>query len=328
MPVAITARMLTQLSRFLVVALFAINVSFANADEKTCVYISSYHQGFDWSDRVEAGLRASLAGHCRIVQFDMDTKRHKKPEDIISAATKALELIEREQPDVVVTSDDNAARYLIVPHLLGTELPVVFCGINWTVEEYSFPAENVTGIVEIAPLIPLIEAATQSVPDAKRVAYFSDQTRTESKNFERYSRAATSAGLEIDQLQVTTLNDWLDAFDKAQQYDFAIMGGIAAINDWDPLVALSHVRKNTSGLVVTTHEWQMPFSALGVTMIPEEQGEWAGTTAVAILNGTSVATIPIVTNRKWDTWVNRPLLEASGARVASTFLRSAKQFEE
>ena len=328
MPVAFTARLLSHLSGIVIAATLIGNVSFANDKDKTCVYISSYHQGFDWSDRVEAGLRASLAGHCRLVQFDMDTKRHKRPEEIIAAATKALELIQREQPDVVVTSDDNAARYLIVPHLLGSELPVVFCGINWTVEEYGFPAENVTGIVEIAPLVPLIEAATQAVPDAKRIVYFSDQTMTESKNFERYSRAATNSELEIDQLQVTTLDAWLDAFDKAQLYDFAIMGGVAGINDWNPLIAVNHVRKNTSGLVVTTHEWQMPFSALGVTMIPEEQGEWAGTTAVAILNGTSVGTIPIVTNRKWDTWVNIDLLEASGARVAATFLRSAKKFEE
>ena len=317
---------LLQLSIALATACLVTGHALAQDNAKTCVYISSYHEGFEWSDRVEAGLRTSLAGHCRLVQFDMDTKRKTRPEDIATATAAALELIQREDPDIVVTSDDNAARHLIVPHLLGTELPVVFSGINWTVEEYGFPAKNVTGIVEIAPLVPLIDAAIESVDNAGHAAYLSAKTLTESKNFERYTRAAKDAGIEIDQLQAVTFREWLDAFDDAQSYDFVIMGGVAGINDWDEPAAVKYVNEHTSALVVTTHDWLMPYASLGYTMIPEEQGEWAGRTAAEILNGTSPGTIPIVTNRKWDTWVNESLITASGAHVSNAILRSAKQY--
>ena len=313
------------LMAYLLLSFFVSNPGLADEDQHTCVYISSYHRGFEWSDRVEAGLRAHLSGHCRIVQFDMDTKRFKEPEDILAAASAALELIRKEQPDVVITSDDNAARYLIVPHLLDTELPVVFSGINWTVEEYGFPAKNVTGIVEVAPLAPLISAASEVVPDARRVVYVSDKTLTESKNFERYSRAADEAGIKIDQLRASTFKQWLEAFVKSQSYDFVIIGGVAGINDWDDETAVKHVEENTRVLTVTTHEWLMPYASLGYTLIPEEHGEWAGRTAAAILSGTSPGSIPIVTNRKWDTWINDTLIQGSDTLVSDDILRSAKQ---
>ncbi|MDC0434272.1 hypothetical protein OAM69_01360 [bacterium] len=317
--------LVVQLSLYLAASIFGSGPSQADEYTKTCVYISSYHRGLEWSDRIEASLRAQLAGHCRFVQFDMDTKRHSEHDNILDAAASALKLIRKESPDVVITSDDNAARYLIVPHLLDTELPVVFLGINWTVEEYGFPAKNVTGIVEIAPLAPLISAAIELVPGAKRVVYIGDQTHTNSKNFKRYSMEAEDAGLEIDHLQATTFSEWLDLFDHSQRYDFIIMGGIAGITDWDSSAAIRHVEKNTRVLAVTTQEWSMPYASLGFTQIPEEHAEWAGRTAAAILCCTSPASIPIVTNRKWDTWVNNSLIQDSNAQVSDAILPSAKQ---
>ena len=297
----------------------------SSKQQPLCLYVSSYHRGFEWSDRVEAGLRSSLSNSCRIIQFDMDSKRQIDPAQIEAAAKEAYALIQIEKPDVVITSDDNAARYLIVPYLLDTDIPVVFSGINWTVEEYGFPAENVTGIVEVAPLSPLIAAAMQAVPGASRTAYFSARTLTESKNFDRYSHVTKETGLHIDQFQAASMDEWIDNFEKAQDYDFAILGGVAGINDWNKARAMEYVQANTRTLVVTTHDWLMPYASLGITMVPEEHGEWAAGAAKAVLRGTSAGSIPIVTNRKWDTWINPPLVEASGAVVSKTFMRSAKQ---
>src|ERR671924_200127 len=47
-----------------------------------CLFVSSYHHGYAWSDGVERGVRAVLEGHCELMQFDMDAKRHKDPQDI------------------------------------------------------------------------------------------------------------------------------------------------------------------------------------------------------------------------------------------------------
>src|SRR4030095_7532385 len=59
-----------------------------------CLFVSSYHQGYAWSDGVERGLRPVLQGHCELKQFDMDAKRHKEPEEITQKALEAKALIE------------------------------------------------------------------------------------------------------------------------------------------------------------------------------------------------------------------------------------------
>ncbi|MES9974447.1 MAG: hypothetical protein ABW094_09315, partial [Candidatus Thiodiazotropha sp.] len=133
------------------VLLFSASLS-GQAVANKCLFISSYHTGYAWSDGVESGLRETLGGKCELKQFDMDTKRHKDEVSKKEAARKARELIERWRPDVVITADDNAAKYVIKPFFKDHQVPFVFCGINWNVDEYGFPYSNTTGMVEVAPI--------------------------------------------------------------------------------------------------------------------------------------------------------------------------------
>ena len=295
------------------------------SDEPVCVYVSSNHKGNSWSDRVEKGLRDTLGSHCEIVQYNMDSKRRKSDMEKVAAAEAALALIDQLDPDIVLTSDDNAARYLIAPHLLDTDTPVVFSGVNWTVEGYGFPARNVTGIVEVTPLEPMISQAITSVPHARRAAYLSALTLSEQKNFDRIEHAAKEAGIELFAFHTETFEDWKVAFELAQSYDFVIIGSHSGIDNWDLDTATRLAEKKTRRLSVTNYDWMMPVTSLGYTTIPEEHGEWAATSAIAILTGTRPASIPIVTNRKWDTWINQTLLDASGAEVSETLTKRAKR---
>lgn len=294
-------------------------------DSPVCVYISSYHHGLEWSDRVEDGLRAGLAHQCRLVQYDMDTDRNPSDEFKVAAAAEALSIIQSESADIVLTSDDNAARYLIAPHLAGTRTPVVFTGIDWTVEEYGFPVENVTGMVEVSPLVPLIEQAVESVPGADRAAYLGAKTPDDTANFERYASAALNHGVELIALQSTDFELWKQDFDIAQEFDFVIIGDDSGIDSWDLSSAAAYARAQTRTLSLTNDPSMMPLSALGLTTRPEEQGEWAAESAVAILAGSAPSSIPIVTNREWDTWINQSLLEASGVTLPGHILDSARQ---
>ena len=61
----------------------------ASAADKKCLFVSSYHQGYEWSDGVERGLRAVLEGKCEYRQFDMDTKRRKSAEEKKQSALEA-----------------------------------------------------------------------------------------------------------------------------------------------------------------------------------------------------------------------------------------------
>ncbi|MFT4730181.1 MAG: ABC-type uncharacterized transport system substrate-binding protein, partial [Granulosicoccus sp.] len=77
----------------------------------------------------------------------------------------------------------------------------------------------------------------------------------------------------------------------------------------------------------TNHEWMMPYAAIGFTKVAEEHGEWAAASAIAILNGVRTIDIPLVTNRRWDTWSNDALLVKLGIDLNQSSLIGAKKFQ-
>ena len=107
-------------------SLLAISVlafSSGQAEAARCLFVSSYHQGYAWSDGVERGLRSVLDGNCEVRQFDMDTKRKKTKADKEKAALEAKRIIETWEPDVVIVADDNAAKYVVQPFYKDHETP-------------------------------------------------------------------------------------------------------------------------------------------------------------------------------------------------------------
>lgn len=297
----------------------------AVAEVKKCLFVSSYHQGYAWSDGVERGLRSVLEGKCEYRQFDMDTKRRKSDSEKKESALKAKAIIESWKPDIVITADDNAAKYLIKPFYKDHPLPFVFCGVNWTAKEYGFPYTNVTGMIEVAPIVPMLERAMEIVPNLQRAFYVGANTLTERKNLERFKEASGKLGFKLEWALVDSTAQWIEAYGRAQETDLAIIGSNAGIAGWDADKAQSGVFRLTRKLSVTNHEWMMPFSIVGVTKMPEEHGEWAGKAALAILGGVSPTAIPIVPNNRRDIWVNQRIIEAAHLSLPLSMMRKAKK---
>ena len=306
--------------------LFSLSVPLtASSDASKCLYVSSYHTGYAWSDGVEQGLRKVLTGHCEIRQIDMDTKRNKSVEFKQSAASKVKLEIETWQPDVVIVSDDNAAKYVIKQHYRDADVPFVFSGVNWTAKEYGFPYSNVTGIIEVAPLEAMLSNAIKYSGGAKKAIYLGADTLTEKKNLDRVAGASQKLGIELEGVLVSSASEWKTQYRAAQDVDFIVMGSYSGISDWNETemaaFAVEHARK----LIVTNHQWMMPFSTIGFTKIPQEHGEWAAQTAIEIMNGKSPREIPIVANRDWDLWLNIAHLESTQIKLPRKLLRKAKK---
>ena len=131
--------------------------------------------------------------------------------------------------------------------------------------------------------------------------------------------------ITLDHALVGTTEEWLAAYRKAQDYDFVIIGSKAGINDWDAARVRDGVMSATRRLSVTNSGWMMPYTMLGVTKVPEEQGEWAAKTALRILEGLSPKTIPIVANSRRDIWINRSILEVAAIELPEWLLRKGKR---
>jgi hypothetical protein len=121
------------------------------------LWVSSYHEGYEANDDIERGIRAALKDRAVQLQvLHMDTKRNDAEDFGRQAGLRALAMVKEFAPDVVIASDDNAQKYLVVPYLLHTGIPIVFCGVNWDASIYGYPTNNVTGMVEV-DLIELFE---------------------------------------------------------------------------------------------------------------------------------------------------------------------------
>lgn len=281
---------------------------------KKCLFVSSYHQGYPWADGVERGVKGGLEGHCEIRQFDMDTKRNKDKEYKERVALEAKKLIEDWKPDVVITADDNAAKFLIVPYFKEKELPFVFCGVNWSAKDYGFPVSNVTGMVEVAPVGEMMERALK-ISGGKKGFYLGADTLTEEKNRTRFQEAATDLGVDLKYGHAKTTEEWLELYAEAQKRDFVVLGSYSGIEDWNPERVKSKINKISERISLTNHTWMMPYAMYGMNKVPKEHGEWAAQAAVKILEGTKPSDIPIAKNKLWETWINQPLLAVTSVEL-------------
>jgi ABC-type uncharacterized transport system substrate-binding protein len=286
-----------------------------SADAAKCIFISSYHKGYAWSDGVERGLLKTLDKQCEITTFNMNTKQIKDEESIKKAALEAKQLIDQTQPDVVIASDDNASKYLIVPYYKDAAIPFVFCGVNWTVEKYGYPFSNVTGMIEVAAVEQMFDKAAAITGEIKHAFYLGADTLTEKKNLNRFQSAGVANGIEITGRLVATVEQWIEAYREAQQADLIIMGSKAGIDDWDEEAMLSAIKPISKTLSATNHSWMMPYTMFGMTKIPEEQGEWAAKLAIEIINGTKPSAIPIIPNRNFNIIANDALLDIAQIKL-------------
>ncbi len=296
----------------------------ANASN-TCLYIASYHQGYEWNDGIERGVDSVLDGKCKVDKYFMDTKRNKGDEFYKKSALAARAYIEKTKPDIVIVSDDNASKYLVMPFYKDAALPFVFCGINWTVEPYGYPYKNATGMIEVAPIRPLlkeIKAVSQSVSSG---IYLSADVLTEHKDYERYRKIYEREGITLKGVFARTMAEWKKEFISAQSedIDFIILNNNSGINDWDEQQGKRIAQEYSTVFSVTNYDWMMPYTMFAMTKLPEEQGEWAAAVALDILDGATPNSIPIVANRRWNIFVNTKLLDKANITLPPHLIHKA-----
>lgn len=294
------------------------------ASAAQCLYVSSYHAGYEWNDGIEAGIDNVISDQCTLDKFYLDSKRNKDPAFIKGMAKNAMQHIEQTKPDVIIACDDNASKFLVVPYLKDAEVPVVFCGINWTIKPYGYPFTNITGIVEISPIKLLIEKVINTTGDPKHGIYLAPDVISQNKEFELNKTLYAERDIKITPRFVQTMKEWSDAYQQAsQEADFIIIGNNGGINDWDDEQAKETVRQSSRVFTITNYDWMARYAMLAMTKMAEEQGEWAAQSALAILDGLPANQIPIVVNRRWNIYVNPELLKQTGINLPAQVIHKA-----
>jgi len=289
---------------------------------KKVLFVNSYHEGYEWSDGIQKGVESEIdSADVDFKTVYMDTKRNPSEEFVKKAALRVKGVIDEYKPDVVIASDDSAAKYLIVPWYKDAKLPFIFCGLNWDATEYGFPAKNVTGMLEVEFVIGLIEYMKDHAR-GKRIGFISYDILSEKKSAFNYKKI-----LKVSLAQeayVKTVDEWKKKFLSLQKsVDMLIVSNMAGIKDWDDKGMKKWTLENTRIPTGTTNEWMMKYSLIGLTKVPEEQGRWAAKTALKILAGADPGKIPIAKNKDGRLYINISLMKKLKIKFSEPMLRGA-----
>lgn len=296
---------------FLVGTFFSSCNSRNKSDEPARIfYVNSYHTGYGSSDDVMQGIEETLKDeNLELKTFFMNTKRKSSEKEILASAEKALSKIKKFKPEVLIVSDDNAMKYLVVPHFNNTELPVVFCGVNWSAAQYN-PGENVTGMLEVLPLRECLSEITSNYPVTKKLAVLSENSLSEQNNKSLLDTLYRNLKLEPEYLLADNFEKWKEYFLQANETaDLIYMPANGAIKNWDDQEAKKLVEENLKIPAVTCDDFMMPFVVFGLTKVAKEQGEWAAETALEIISGKRPADIPVAKNIQTTAYINTTLVE-------------------
>ena len=280
-----------------------------------CLLLYSYHVGYAWNDAVDYGATQTLGESCTIRRFFLDSKRNPDPSYVRTKALEVKRLIDRSSPDVIIAVDDNVSKYVVVPHLKEGKIPVIFCGVNWTTDEYGYPLPNMTGMVEVAPFDPLFHQVEKmldgrlkhSKQKKLQVAMIDADRLTAHKQFDQIS-FRYGHKMDFTAHYVANFSEWKQTFLQAQNADLVVLMNYSGIQGWSQSEAESFVKQHTSTLSVSVHDWMKELVTLVMAKEPEEQGEWAAVVAKMVLQGKPAESIPVVRNRRWKTYANRTLL--------------------
>jgi ABC-type uncharacterized transport system substrate-binding protein len=280
-----------------------------DSEKKKVVYVNSYHRGFPPSDQITEGVyEAFPADSFEVVAHFMDTKRNPSEVYIKNRADEILDSITEENPDLLIVSDDNALKYLVVPHFQDNPLPIVFCGVNWTADQYDLSHCNITGILELLPVEESILTLKAYYPGMQNLLVLNENTTTSRKTKPLLDSLLSRSGISVTQELVDDFEGWKTVFiDGNESFDVIYLQTRGAIKDWDHDEALKVIDQHIKIPLFTCEDFMMPYVVFGLTQVSKEQGMRAAETAKRILQGTDPANIPVSKNQLTRIWINSSL---------------------
>jgi len=318
-----TGRRLISSVLAVIFSLFLISGQAKDYRAKKVLFINSYHPGYQHSDEELQGVEKKFSGRgIQLKAIHMDTKRNPSEEYAKQKALEIKAVITEFKPDVIISADDPAFQYVIQPYYRDSDIPVVFCGINWDVSIYGAPYKNTTGVLEVA----LVNQLCQNL---KR---FAKGTRVGVMAFDQYGERKHVSYLSkhiegqlIEPVFVADFAAWKEKFLEMQnKADMIVLSSTEGVVNWDIQEAEKFVRENIkvpTGSGITT---LIPVALITLAHQPEEQGELAAEMALKILDGTKPNNIPVVENKRGDLYLNFILADRLGIIFPPRLIRNAK----
>jgi ABC-type uncharacterized transport system substrate-binding protein len=301
--------------------------------------VNSYHYQYPWTRGITQAaakvlqveldsLGMPLAQKKTSVTFQvvyLDTKRNTSQSYIRQRVEWAKEHIDQFAPDVLLVSDDNAVNYLVAPHCREWGFPVIFCGVNWSADEYHLPQDQVIGMVEVQLIDQLVEQLLK-YSRGKRIGYLKGDDFAARKEAKFYT---DRFNLNLQSRFIQTYAQWEQEYRRLQHdVDLLLIGNAASIKGWDAQRARELVMSATTIPTGNWDSWMAPYAMLTLATKPEEQGEWIAQRALDILAGTSITELHSTRNKQAAVYLNMALAKKLGITLPVDLVLQAELVQE
>nr|WP_320010401.1 ABC transporter substrate binding protein [uncultured Desulfobulbus sp.] len=181
-----------------------------NIHQQQVLVVHSYHKDqVEHVMEMDKGIAQVLSeGKYGLHSYYMDTKRHTEESWKRKAGAKAKEMVRQIHPELVLAMDDNAQKYFTQDYAGKPGPPwFVFGGVNKEPEEYGFPAENVTGVLERPNILESIKLLLKIKPDVRRILIMADKSATTDPMID-YCKTLSLPVTVVAYEQPLTLEEW------------------------------------------------------------------------------------------------------------------------
>jgi len=318
-------------NKYLLVFVMVIFTISCETDNKNVIlYVNSYHRGYPPSDSVEIAIISNLSSKdYRLHIAHMDSKRNNSSDFIKNKIDSINDLVRETDPDVMIVSDDNAVKYLVKPYYNDRSIPVVFCGVNWSADQYDLNTNHITGMLEIIPLKKCIQVLLESNENIKRIAILSEKSTSEENNKTLLDTLYRNCGIDPMYFFAENFTQWKEFFLEANEVaDLIYLPTNGAVKGWKQTEAESFVHSKIKKPIITCDDFMMRYACFGLTKVPVEQGIWAAEAAKRILSGDSPNSIPITQNQQWQAWINEKLMDKIVVEIDEEWIQNSIKINE
>jgi diguanylate cyclase (GGDEF)-like protein len=157
-------------------------INLNNTSKKQVLILNSYSKGMKWTDDIEAGLKSVFTDKQDDIDFAyefMNVKRNNDPLYIQNIYDFLIENINFNKYDAIVTTDDDASKFMSQYHnVLCADVPVFFCGVSNLDNVSNVNKETFSGIEETYDIQSTIDVAIKINNQINKIIVINDSSLT------------------------------------------------------------------------------------------------------------------------------------------------------
>jgi ABC-type uncharacterized transport system substrate-binding protein len=299
-----------------------------SAQAANCFYINSYHQGYEWSDRIQAQFAQDVKGICNISYHYLNAKKETNPSRLKNKGMEIANLIALSQPDIVIAADDAASEYVVNPYLRNGQTPVVYVGINWDPRPLGYPMRNATGMTEVWPIQQALNTVKNTIGAVTKMAFITADNPLEKRDEQAIRKIMDKNDVQLNSYFVRNFEEWKQAIKMAQGSDAINLGTVEGIKYWDKEAAISWLKEYNQRFIFANQDFMMPYAMYSLSKSPEEFGHWAAELTKTIFKGDQPWQIPIIPNRIFISRYNPDLLSSSHFKIPDAVIRQSIVYKD